>query len=191
MDVNEELKLTYSFDELPSDQRLRELIIYISMKCMDDPGFGATKLNKILYFADTIAFRTRGIPITGVEYMKLGRGPVPKHLVPIRDKMIDEGDIVLIQREYFGHEQHRTIPLREPDLGIFDAEAISIVDEVVYRLFGENADVVSELSHGIAWRVPEDHESIPYEAAFLSNRPLDEDDTTRANELISQYSWDV
>jgi hypothetical protein len=52
----ETVKLTYKFDEYNSDERLQELILYIAEKCEEDPTFGATKLNKILYLQISFHF---------------------------------------------------------------------------------------------------------------------------------------
>jgi len=35
---------------VPNLDKFRELILYISQKCANDPSFGAIKVNKILYF---------------------------------------------------------------------------------------------------------------------------------------------
>ena len=53
------------------EEKLSELILYISQKCATDPKFGAVKLNKILYLSDFLAFGNWGEPITGVEYQHL------------------------------------------------------------------------------------------------------------------------
>src|SRR6266498_2034018 len=78
-------KLTFDFPEMDCEERLREMILYICAKCADDPAFGATKLNKILWFSDFLAYFQRGVPITGVAYQRLSRGPAPKRLVPVRE----------------------------------------------------------------------------------------------------------
>ena len=48
-------------------EKFRELLVYVSKKCEDDPTFGAVKLNKILYYADFAAYRQGGKPITGAQ----------------------------------------------------------------------------------------------------------------------------
>ena len=49
---------------LDGEVRLLELILYVAEKCQDDPKFGATKLNKILWWADFLAYAQHGTPIT-------------------------------------------------------------------------------------------------------------------------------
>ena len=76
-----------------SDERLRELILYIADRSQTDPRFGATKLNKLVFFADFQSYAERGKPITGCQYMRLPNGPVPRHLIPIRDRLVEEGEL--------------------------------------------------------------------------------------------------
>ncbi|HZQ34888.1 MAG TPA: hypothetical protein VFD32_03070 [Dehalococcoidia bacterium] len=46
-------------------RKLGELILYVAEKSSDDPRFGATKLNNILFFSDFLAFGQLGRSITG------------------------------------------------------------------------------------------------------------------------------
>ncbi len=187
----ESTQLTYHFDNMPGEDRLKELILYIADQCSDDPRFGATKLNKILYFSDFISFRHRGVPITGVEYMRINFGPAPKRLVPVRDAMIQDGQLAVDTPLFHGWQQRRLVPQRPANLDLFSAEDISIVDRVIRILWESTGKEVSELSHGLAWQAPEDGQSIPYEATFLSDEPLDEDTIAWAQELIRENAWAV
>src|SRR5437660_10500981 len=96
----ERSKLTFGSDDSATRQRLRELILYIADRSKDDPKFGATKLNKILYFSDFVSFREYGEPITGAMYMRLENGPAPMHLVPVRNEMLESGEIAMEPRQY-------------------------------------------------------------------------------------------
>jgi hypothetical protein len=181
--------MTFKFDEPFGDNRLKELILYIAEKCQEDTTFGAIKLNKILYFSDFISFTKYGEPITGVEYMRLGQGPVPKRMKPISSEMQAQHKIFIQKRDYFGHEQQRVIPMNEANLDIFKPRDIALVDEVINHLWGESAERVSKMSHGIAWKMFEDKQSIPYEAAYLSNATPTQEDLDWAEELIAKHGW--
>jgi hypothetical protein len=184
-------ELTFRFDDMDPDTRIRELILYISDKCSDDPGYGATKLNKILYHSDFIAFLRDGRPVTGAEYSALEHGPAPRRLVPVRDSLIAEGNLVIKLHPILDKVQHRPIALRPPRLDLFSARDISIVDEVIQELWGKTAAEVSDGSHGIAWVATDEGESVPYEAAYLSDEPLSQAEIARAQELARTYAWDV
>ncbi len=184
-------KLTFEFPEKEGEALLHELILYISDRCLDDPTFGATKLNKILYFSDFLSFMYHGEPITGVEYMKLKNGPVPRRLVPIREEMQLEGDIVIKSRLFGAYEQHRVIALRDASLDRFTARDIDLVNQVINALWGKTAAQVSDISHNITWDIAREKDSIPYQASLLSDKGITEGDIIRAQELIEQYEWDV
>ena len=51
---------TYEFDIPNGRTKLKELILHIAKECCDDPTFGATKLNKILWWADFLFYRATG-----------------------------------------------------------------------------------------------------------------------------------
>ena len=111
--------------------RLKELILYISAKCFDHRKYGATKLNKILFFSDFIAYERFGKSITDEEYFKLPWGPAPRYLVPVRDDMKACRELEIAKIEILGKVQERPVPLREPDLSLFEPHEISLVDEVI------------------------------------------------------------
>lgn len=178
-----------SYDE----EKLRELILYIADKCEQDTYFGATKLNKVLFFADFLAFKQLGHSITGAEYIALEHGPVPRRLLPVKEQLTNEGDIAEQQR----FRQKRIVVLREPDLSKFSAEEIALVDAVIDALRHQNAETVSNLSHGFlgwkaAWaeREATDKQSvIPYSTVFVSKAPADDFEKAHAHELAKKHGW--
>lgn len=181
---------TYRFADGNAEQRLRELILYVAEKCQGDPKFGATKLNKILWWADFLAYGQRGKPITGVEYMRLPQGPVPKRYLPVSEQMKADGvfDLAIVST-YGGYQQKRPVALRPANLNVFTPDDIAIVDHVIAALRHKTAKGVSTQSPGKAWEVAEDRGLIPYEAVFLSNDPINRDDVTRTKALARQNGW--
>ena len=125
---------------VPEERKLAELILYISQKCAQDSDFGATKLNKILYFSDFSAYENWGESITNCEYQNLRGGPAPRRLLLVRDQLKSDGHLV-VQPVYLpsGVVQHRTVNLREPDLTDFKTREIALVDNVIDRLSGLSA----------------------------------------------------
>ena len=179
-----------SQDQAEADKRLGELILYISKECERDSTFGSVKLNKILWWSDFIAYAQFGTPITGSEYRSLEKGPAPKRLVPVRQKLIGAQEAV-IQPNQVGptHVQQRVIPLREADLEMFTGREIDLVNRVIRGLWEETAQTVSEWSHGKAWQIAPLGESIPYEAIFLSDEPPTASEIERTEELARAYGW--
>lgn len=167
------------------ERKLGELILYVSRKSADDPDFGATKLNKILYFADFLAYGYWGVPITGAEYQHLPQGPAPRRLIPVRDQLVSEGALAIQEVQVLGGwTQKRTVYLREPNLESFRGREIALVDQVIDALRGVNATQASFLSHAeVGWKATRDGQTIEYDTVFLSDKPLSEVETRRVLQM--------
>lgn len=176
-----------TFNEL----KFRELVLYVAGKSLNDPRFGATKLNKILFFSDFAAYGELGKPITGATYQKLDKGPAPREMLPTLRIMTAEGDAVRIEQPVYGLVQKRVVPLREADLTGFSSAEIDIVNTVLWELADHTAAEVSDLSHrvSVGWRLAYMNEAIPYETFFLSDGPPSEADIERGWELAREYGW--
>ena len=184
-------KPTYKFNDPEGEQKLAELMLHIALKCEKDPTFGAIKLNKILWWSDSLSYARTGKPITGVEYQRLRNGPAPKRLVPVRKDMIAMRHAALQKLTVGGgRTQKRLIALRLPDYGLFMSEQIAFVDETIASFWGKTAQTVSDLSHGKAWEIALDKQSIPYESVFLSDEPVTRLDVIRTQELADRYGWE-
>lgn len=172
-----------------AEERLRQLILYLASRCEGDPAFGATKLNKLLYFADFTSYRQYGEAITGVPYMRLPEGPAPVYLIRIRNEMIEAGEIILKDVLFYQYPQKRIVALKNPDLSVFDARDIALIEWVIRSLKRYTARQVSDLSHGRAWRIAGDKEYIPYEASLLLEGDPTPADIAEAQVLIQKYGW--
>jgi hypothetical protein len=167
-----------------NDAKMAELILYVSDRCQLDPGYGATKLNKILFYADFIYYATRGTSITDQEYMRLDNGPVPRRLVPIREGLIENFELIVRNQPYGTLQQKRPIALRDPDLSAFTGDEIAMVDSLITTFWGKTAKEVSDILHRFdGWKLAADRETIPFEAALISECEPDEDDYDYARQL--------
>jgi hypothetical protein len=154
---------TAQFDK----RKFRELLLYLAKRSNDDAYFGATKLNKLLFFSDFIAYGQLGAPITGATYQKLRWGPAPRQLLPVQREMVANGDVKIKRDGAFTPD--KTVALREPDLSVFTPQEIDVVNEVLEALKDDNATMISDRSHrfSVGWQVAGDQEPIPYETVFL------------------------
>ena len=181
---------TFCFENNNQFERLGELILHIAQECAQDATFGSIKLNKILWFSDFMAYGKFKTPITGVAYFKLPNGPAPRHLVGVRDRLVNNRDAAISREStVLGHERIRLVPLRDPDLSMFNGSQIALVNSVIKLLWDKSAEEISELSHGKAWTVAGDKEDIPYEAIFLSNKKPTSEDVLRTRELAQEFGW--
>jgi Protein of unknown function (DUF4065) len=158
----------HSTTRIPDDGKFKELVVFISQRCEGDPAFGATKLNKLLFYADFIAFLKTGKAITWHKYRRLENGPVPRRLVPIIRELETDGTIITVTRDHFGFQQKRTVARRDANLAAFSGEEIALVTKLIEEFWGQSAQSVSNESHEfIGWKIAEDGEDIPYEMALV------------------------
>jgi len=161
------MKTTYD------ERKFTELLVYVASRLHGDQSGGATELNKLLFFADFAHVRRTGAPITGAEHQKLEHGPAARRLSPVRDRLIESGDAVLVDEQFLGYRQHRLVPHRDADLGVFSSDELATIDKVLADLGGLNARQVSDLSHDEAgWRLVDFGDTIPYEAALVGARQV-------------------
>lgn len=155
----------------PDDEKLRELILYISTLCESDRHFGAVKLNKLLFYADFLAYQKFGSAITGQEYQALLQGPAPKRLKPVVDRMKRAGDLREERRKAGRFEQKRPVPIRTADLSKFSGPEVDLISGVVQRFWNKNAKQISDESHlFLGWQLGIQGETIPYSVVLIGTR---------------------
>jgi hypothetical protein len=175
----------------PDEGKLAELLLLVANELAGDRFAGATKVNKVLFFAEFAHVRQTGRPITGVPYQKLVNGPAPRRLVPVRDRLIASGDAVLETEAVLGRTQHRLRALRAADVSRFSDTELAAVRDAIAALYGRTGSEVSRLSHEEAgWRMVGDREIIPYATAYL---PQTQGEITpkiraRAEEIAEEYA---
>jgi hypothetical protein len=149
-------------------KKFRELILYVARETESDPKCGKTKLYKILFYSDFLAYSKLGHSISGQDYQKLKNGPAPRRGYPELKAMVAANLCVWAIRDYFGREQHKLLALREPDLSDLTGEEIAIVQEVLRSLLPYDGTEVSDLSHRfLGWQLAENGEAIPYSTVAL------------------------
>lgn len=155
------------------DQKLKELMLYIADRCQDDAFFGATKLNKVLFWSDMLYYAAHGETITGAEYQRLQFGPAPRRMLPaIRDLEAEKRGAIR-ERQTMKGTQKRLVPLADANLQPFSAEQIAHVNQIMHALERQGADQLSNRTHDDAtWLFAFDGETINPNAIFISNQPI-------------------
>jgi hypothetical protein len=155
----------------PDDEKLRELILYIATLSENDRHFGAVKLNKLLFYADFLAYQKFGSAITGQEYQALSQGPAPKRLKPIIERMKKAGDLKQERKPAGRFEQIRPVPIRTADLSRFSGPEVDLIGGVVQRFWNKNAKQISDESHlFLGWQLGVQGETIPYSVVLIGTR---------------------
>ncbi len=173
-------------DQIPNDDKFRELLLLIARESEGDDSFGAIKLNKLLFYADFRAYVKFGKSITGQLYQRLTNGPAPRKLLPIRREMIRNRECAIATRDYFGRNQKRVIALREPDLSEFTGDEVSLVQNVIRDFWEKDAKQMSDKSHRfIGWKLAKENETIPYDVALVARGPRNRKAEQAAKQLES------
>lgn len=189
-----QIDFTIDHTEYPDDEKFRELVLYVAEKSEGDTNFGATKLNKLLFYADFVFYQRFGTSITRHQYQKLEHGPAPKALKPILATMQAEGVIKEVERTHYGRSQRRVLALRNANLSVFTPEEVAFVDGILRDFASKSAKEVSDLSHRfIGWKYAEIGETIPYQVTLVARRPPTREESAfgeqlevRANGILSR-----
>jgi hypothetical protein len=150
-------------------EKFKKLVLYIAWKAGRRDWFGATKLNKVLWFSEARFFVLHGTPITGATYIREKHGPVPKQIMPIRAELESAGEI----RVFKEGNLIRITTDTKPDLSIFTKEELQIVDYWIEHIDKDHtATSISDESHDYAWDIAQMGEEVPL-YAILANRIRD------------------
>ena len=150
------------------EAKFRDLVLYICYKNRDNPHFGSTCLNKNLYYADFFWYAATGESITRDTYIRKEHGPIPKHLIPVRESLERDGLLALETVVYFGREQKKPTVEIEPETPNLSDEERQFVDQIVEMLSPFNATQLSDMTHKeLSWQVLQTGEEVPYASIFL------------------------
>jgi len=155
--------------------RLQELILYIAQRMEKDNhvGQGRIKLAKLLWRCDFAAYWKLGEPITGTEYHADKLGPAPAGELTATLDLQAAGAF-----EWVNEWDDQQLPRakRDPNLDVFTAEQIALVDDQLERYRFVHARAMVDEAHEFsgwvhAWRDGAGkHQPIPYASVFWQNR---------------------
>lgn len=153
-----------------SEPKFRSLVLYLAWLSRHDEKFGRTKLNKQLYYCDFLAYAVLGESMTGAKYQRLPNGPAPRRMLPVRKKLESDGLAVEAEVGFYGHSQKRLTPFDKPKLdGVFTAEQVDLIHQVVDMLRDLNGTQISDKTHQleVGWQVTEPGDTIDYDLVYV------------------------
>lgn len=153
-----------------SEDKFKQLLLYILEKCGAKPNVGETVLYKLLYFCDFDYFEIHEKPLTGMPYIRLQFGPVPvqANYNPIIRKMVEAKELTLIRRVYTGETvQTKYIPLISYNINNFLPQEIEVMNKAINRLSDMSARQIEDHVHrDYPWLSHQDGEIIEYGSVF-------------------------
>ena len=172
-----------------STRKFKTLVHYVCWKCSSDPAsLGAVKLNKVLWFADVIAFAETGASLTNARYVKQKFGPVPKAILPVLRELVEEENLKIDMVDYYGHLKRQYTALSGPNMSLFTDDEVTKIDEIVEAITQRHtAGSISEFTHDDIWKLANIGEEIPLHAVLACKLgQVTEDDVGRARERVVQ-----
>jgi hypothetical protein len=186
---NHRQKLTWKV-QLPGGQRrLREAVLYVSRACEAAPRFGLVKLNKIIWRADFDSFAQRGQPVTGRQYQRLPQGPAAVEMLPVLNELQADGFLRIERKKIVDYDEQRPIALTDPVITLFSRDDLDCLDRAISAYWDKTGSETSDISHGVAWKSRSDGEPMPYELAYLSDKPIGVGQKGRLLKLAMENSW--
>lgn len=142
--------------------RLKNTMLYVLEYCGD---VWCTKMNKLLFYIDFMAYRERGFAITGLSYRAIDFGPVPERW----DKVYSEFQEIRQDFQKIGEYDGVILKAKgKADTSLFTEEELGIIGVVCERFGKMSSRKISGLSHEeVAWtEYHVNHELIPFDTAF-------------------------
>jgi len=164
-----------SFDK----ETFKEMILYISERCKDEPRFSKTYLFKILHYSDLLWYGHTGKAISGEVYIRWEHGQIPKHFEEASTELINDGLLQIIEKPYFDRTQLRSTVLKETQFTRLSKEQRDFIDTIIDELVVHDAaDVSKEISHNdLSWQYLNNKDEIPYETVFFRRKVVPTEET--------------
>ena len=143
-------------------ERLKNLMLRILESCSD---VWCTKMNKLLFYIDFLAFRNCGMAISGLSYRAIEFGPVPDKW----DRVYSEfQEIEQVLKPVGDFEGNLLAATQKADMSMFAEDEIKLIDMVCARFGKCSARELSHISHEEkAWiNHKTNSERIPFSDAF-------------------------
>lgn len=149
---------------MPLDRdKFKRLVHYVAWKAGKRDWFGAVKLYKVLWFAESRQYVLKKQSITGETYIREKHGPIPKDILSVLRELEDEGKLKVSR----GGDVTRFLALSPPELEPFSKDEIEAVNYWIEHIDRDHtAESISELSHDYAWEIARMGEEIPMQACF-------------------------
>jgi len=148
--------------------KLRNVLLYLLDKIGAKPNVGETVLYKLLYFIDFDYYEKHGRSITGLSYIKNHYGPTPaRGFSDLVKAMVQNGEMEIVETEYFSHTQKKYLPVANYDLSVFSGDEIEHINTEIARLGNKTAAELTDFSHkDMPWAVTESKQVIDYQYAM-------------------------
>jgi putative zinc finger/helix-turn-helix YgiT family protein len=125
--------------------RMENLVLHF---CRSMSAVTKTKLNKLLWYTDFLAFKKHACSLTGLPYLRCAYGPVPQHNDYCLAHFVAEGSLVGEEIDYGNGILGEVFTTADvPDLSRFSEGENAVVERVLGLFRDMSAKQISECSH--------------------------------------------
>jgi hypothetical protein len=150
--------------------KFKTLVLHIVWRTSHTSGFGKTKLNKALWFAEARTFEAHGKPITGEVFVRDKFGPRSKNVGLVLAELEDDGLIEPFVEQIVDYSVTRFRARQPSDTSRFTPEELAMVDWWISHIADKHTGKsISAHSHDKGWELAEMGEELPLQA-FLAKR---------------------
>jgi len=153
----------------PDVEKFKETFLYILQQTYNKPHVTKIIIYRLFYFIDFDYYEKYKNKLIGATYIKNSFGPAPVEFNVIVNQMIDINEARKIESEGDKFEYIKTfyVPIRKPNLAVFTANEMEIINKVVNNLSKMNFERITKHAHSDApWRLTKDGDVIDYNKVF-------------------------
>lgn len=171
------------------DTKTEELVIYLLNKGKSKSNFGATLLNKALYFIDNTHYLKTGTPISSFKYHAQDFGPTPNpyQFLSLKDDLLERDVVTQEEGVHFGRILKRLSPNRPANIAEFTADEIDLINSVFDEVCEWNAKEISDITHNYpSWKAADStiREELPFHTFLLTSQEPSKEDIEWAKSVI-------
>jgi transcriptional regulator with XRE-family HTH domain/uncharacterized phage-associated protein len=151
---------------IPAMEKLGMMVKYFALQLQPF----TTKMNKLLFYADFLHYSRTGYSITGLTYIAITHGPVPKNYGGIYDRLFEEGFVEMEEVDFNEFSGEKFINHNgEPDMELFTETERKAISDVEQKLGNLKTNQIVDISHDeYAWKQNIDSQGrISYDFGFV------------------------
>jgi hypothetical protein len=173
-----------------SEERTKAALHRVIHKAQaENKPLGSVRLNKIVFCADVEAFDRRLEYITEGKYIKRPNGPAIDGFPFLIVEMKKDGLISEEIKETSAFDIREYTSIREPDVSLFTAEEIELLDRFTLEICNEPAEAAKDKTHNHIWDIGEMDEPLPVAGYFKTEvLPFTDADVEKMSKLLAAHS---
>ena len=160
--------LMTGFKALDSDVLMEMMVFFAKQN-----GVYKTKLNKLLWYADFVHFRSCSVSVSGATYIHLPHGPVADGYDNYINRLLMDGSLTIREEVFGDFTAEKLLSQREADNSVFDVESQRTLLNVANYFDSWTATRIRNQSHEEAgYKETEELQPIPYSYAGELKVPI-------------------